>query len=120
MQVHVVVERRAEAVEEGNGAEPWASGCGGAGVTRHVCGTEGTVHIQPLDNPSVRLTLAKSRGDFRAGTHEIAMPRYVRYVDDAADMARVIRGEKPTDFSYEHDLAVQRALLQACRLPLDP
>jgi len=92
------------------------------GERRHlvVCGTEGTVHIQPLDNPSVRLTLAKPRGDFRAGTHEIAMPRYVRYVDDAADMARVIRGEKPTDFSYEHDLAVQRALLQACRLPLDP
>jgi predicted dehydrogenase len=92
------------------------------GERRHlvVCGTEGTFHIQPLDNPSVRLTLAKPRGDFRAGTHEIAMPRYVRYVDDAVDMARVIRGEKPTDFPYEHDLQVQRTLLQACRLPLAP
>jgi hypothetical protein len=37
--VHVVVERRAEAVQEGDGAEPWASGCGAAGVTRHACGS---------------------------------------------------------------------------------
>jgi hypothetical protein len=45
VQVHVVVERRAEAVQEGHGAEPWASGCGGAGVTRHACDSA----QQPLD-----------------------------------------------------------------------
>jgi len=45
VQVHVVVERRAEAVQEGDGAEPWASGCGGAGVTRRACGSA----QQPLD-----------------------------------------------------------------------
>ena len=92
------------------------------GDRRHlvVCGTEGTFHIQPLDNPSIRLTLAKPRGDFQAGTHAIALPRYTRYIDDAADMAQVIRGEKQTDFPYQHDLAVQRTLLQACRLPLAP
>lgn len=88
---------------------------------RHVvvCGTEGTCQVQPLDNPGVTLTLARPRGDYAAGTHEIPMPRYVRHVDDAADMARVIRGEKPTDFPYEHDFAVHRALFQACGLPLD-
>lgn len=88
---------------------------------RHVvvCGTEGTMHVQPLDNPVVRLTLAKPRGGYEAGTRDITMPRYVRYVDDAADMAKVIRGEKQTDFPYEHDFAVQRALFQACGLPLD-
>jgi hypothetical protein len=48
----------------------------------------------------------------------VAFPKYVRYVDDAADMARVIRGEKATDFSYEHVLAVQETLLRACGLPL--
>jgi predicted dehydrogenase len=84
-----------------------------------VCGNEGTCQVQPLDNPTVRLTLAKPRGEYKAGTQEIRMPRYERYVDDAADMARVIRGEKPTDFPYEHDFAVQRALFQACGLPLD-
>jgi hypothetical protein len=34
-------------------------------------------------------------------------------------MARVIRGEKQADFSYEHDLNVQRALLEACKLAID-
>lgn len=84
-----------------------------------VCGTEGTCQVQPLDNPTVRLTLAKPRGGHTAGTHEIAMPRYVRYVADAADMAQVIRGEKPTDFPPEHDFAVHKSLFEACGLPLD-
>lgn len=88
---------------------------------RHVvvCGTAGTCQVQPLDNPGVTLTLARPRGDYAAGTHEIPMPRSVRHVDDAADMARVIRGEKPTDFPYEHDFAVHKALFEACGLPLD-
>ena len=47
----------------------------------------------------------------------MTFPKYTRYVDDAADMARVIRGEKASDFPYEHDLAVQEALLKACGLP---
>ena len=84
-----------------------------------VCGSEGTCEVQPLDNPMVRLTLATPRGEYKAGTQEIRMPRYERYVDDAADMARVIRGEKPADFRYEHDFAVHRALFEACGLPLD-
>jgi hypothetical protein len=39
-------------------------------------------------------------------------------VDDAADMARILRGEKSADFSGTHDLAVQETLLRACGLPL--
>ncbi len=85
-----------------------------------VSGTEGTFHIQPLDDPAVRLTLSKPRGEFRAGFQEIKLPKYQRYVDDAADMAAVIRGEKNFEFSYAHDLAVQSTLLEACGLPLDP
>jgi predicted dehydrogenase len=84
-----------------------------------VCGTEGTFHIQPLDDPRVRLTLSRPRGEYKAGYQDVPLPKYTRYVDDAADMARVIRGEKASDFSYEHDLAVQESLLTACRLPLD-
>ena len=91
------------------------------GDRRHlvVCGTEGTFHIQPLDNPSALVTLSKQRGDYKQGRQEITFPKYVRYVDDAADMARILRGEKQADFSFEHDLNVQRALLEACKLPLD-
>lgn len=91
------------------------------GDRRHfvVCGTEGTVHIQPLDSPAATVTLASARGSFRSGQQTIAFPKYVRYVDDAADMAKIIRGEKVSDFSYAHDLAVQRTVLQACGLPLE-
>lgn len=84
-----------------------------------VCGTEGTFHIQPLDNPSARVALSQARGDYRKGYQDLRFPRYERYVADAQDMARILRGEKASDFSYEHDLAVQEALLQACGLPTD-
>jgi predicted dehydrogenase len=89
------------------------------GERRHfvVCGTEGTFHIQPLDNPKARLALSKPHGEYRKGYQDVTFPRYQRYVDDAADMAQVIRGEKPASFGYAHDLAVQTALLQACALP---
>jgi len=53
--VHVVVERRAEAVQEGDGAEPWASGCGAAGVTRHACGSAQQPERRiPLTSPARR------------------------------------------------------------------
>jgi predicted dehydrogenase len=84
-----------------------------------VCGTEGTFHIQPLDDPSVRLALAKPRGDYKKGYQDVTFPKFTRYIADAADMASIIRGEKATDFPYQHDLVVQTALLQSCGLPLD-
>lgn len=86
------------------------------GDRRHlvVCGTEGTFHIQPLDNPAARVSLSRDRDGYRKGTQEVRLPRYVRYVDDAADMARVIRGEAAFAFPPAHDLAVQEALLKAC------
>jgi predicted dehydrogenase len=81
-----------------------------------VCGSEGTFHIQPLDDPSARIALSGPRDKYRKGIQEVAFPKYERYVADAADMARIIRGEKASDFSYEHDLAVQETLLAACGL----
>jgi predicted dehydrogenase len=83
-----------------------------------VCGSGGTFHIQPLDNPSARVALSKPRGPYKAGYQDVTFPKYTRYVADAADMARIIRGEKNSDFSYEHDLLVQRTLLEACQLPM--
>jgi predicted dehydrogenase len=90
------------------------------GSRRHfvVCGTAGTFHIQPLDSPAVRLTLDQNRGEYKKGTQEIKLPKFSRYGGDAADMARIIRGEKECEFSYEHDLAVQRALLMASDMPV--
>ncbi len=84
-----------------------------------LCGTEGTFHIQPLDRPSARVAFSKKRGSYKSGYQDITFPKYTRYVADAADMADIIRGEKEIDFPVEHDMAVQRTLLQACELPLD-
>ena len=84
-----------------------------------VCGTQGVFHIQPLDNPTVRMTLSDAHGNFKRGYQDLTLPRYSRYVGDAADMAAVIRGEKACDFSYEHDLAVQKTILQAAGMPIN-
>jgi len=81
-----------------------------------VCGTEGTFHIQPLDNPAARISLSQARGEYKKGTQNVTFPKYNRYAGDAADMARIIRGEKQSDFSAEHDLIVQETLLKACGL----
>jgi predicted dehydrogenase len=81
-----------------------------------VCGTAGTFHIQPLDNPAARLSLAEPRGAFKVGVQEVAFPRFTRYVADAADMAAVIRGEKADDFPAAHELTVQKTLLAASGL----
>lgn len=84
-----------------------------------LCGDGGTFHIQPLDSPGARVALRHAQGKYAAGYQEIEFPRYSRYVGDAADLARVIRGEADPPFSYEHDLAVQRAVLLSCGLPID-
>lgn len=78
-----------------------------------VCGTEGTFHIQPLDDPSARVAFAAAHEPYRKGYQDLSFPNFARYVEDAADMARVIRGEKAVDFGPSHDLAVQTAVLQA-------
>lgn len=90
------------------------------GERRHltVCGTLGTFHMQPLDNPQVRVAFDRPRGTYGKGYQDVKLPRYARYVDDAADMARVIRGEAVNRFPYSHDAAVQESVLRACQMPL--
>lgn len=81
-----------------------------------VCGTEGTFHVQPLDNPAARVALTTARDKYKKGYQDVRFDKYVRYVADAADMASIIRGEKSADWSAAHDLAVQETLLRACGL----
>lgn len=90
------------------------------GRRRHlvVCGTQATIQIQPLDNPGAVVTLLKPCGEYAAGTHTVKLPRFSRYIADAADMARIIRGEKENDFSYDHERNVQKTILQASAMPL--
>ncbi|HVU87955.1 MAG TPA: Gfo/Idh/MocA family oxidoreductase [Pirellulales bacterium] len=91
------------------------------GARRHfvVCGTEGTCHVQPLDEPNVQLALSRPRGDYKKGYQEIRFGEYPRYVGDMADLAKLIRGEKEPDFSYDHDITVLETMLTASKMPLD-
>jgi hypothetical protein len=64
------------------------------------------------------VSLSQARGEYKKRTGAMTFPKYTRYLDDAAEMARVIRSEKTSAFSREHDLAVQETLLRACNLSL--
>lgn len=81
-----------------------------------VCGTGGTFQIQPLDDPKVKLSLSRDQGPYKKGAQLVNLPKYTRYVDDAREMARILRGEKATDFPYSHDWNVQETLMKACGL----
>jgi len=88
-----------------------------------VCGTDGTVHVQPLDRPSVTISLSKERrfeGEdhvYPRGTSEIRFETpYPRYVGDAADLAATVRGEKENSYPSSQDLAVQETVLAAAAM----
>lgn len=82
-----------------------------------VCGDQGTIAIRPLEPPQLSLTLAKPQGHFSAGTQQVTLPKLDgRYDGDFADLAQIIRGDKNPDYSVQHDLAVQEAVLRASGL----
>ena len=89
---------------------------------RHIliCGTEGTIHVEPLDSPQkVRLTLSQDHGKYHQGEQTIMVLPYERYTADAIDFAKVIRGEKPLEWSILHDLDVQETVLRASGCSID-
>ena len=82
-----------------------------------ACGTKGTIEILPLEPPQVVMTLEQAQGDFKAGRQTVELPKLGgRYDGDFLDLAQVLHGEKESDFPPKHDLAVQKAVLQASGL----
>jgi len=83
-----------------------------------VCGTKGTLDIQPLEAPAARLALLAPHGEYKKGYQNVKFPNVGgRYDGDFADLAAVIRGEKALSFTPEHDLAVEETILLASGLP---
>lgn len=79
-----------------------------------VCGTEGTIDIRPLEPPKLLLALSAPRGAHRKGYQEIALPAMPgRYDDHLIELARIVRGEKETEYPPAHDLLVQELVLRA-------
>ncbi len=79
-----------------------------------ICGTEGTVIVEPIEPPAVRLHLIEPRESYSAGWQQIPVPNTPRYEEDLRELARCIRtGEEPS-FSMDHDYIVQETILRAC------
>ena len=79
-----------------------------------VCGTEGTIEIEPLEPPQLTLTLDRPRGEVRKGTQVVALPPSTgRYDGDLLRFGAAIRGELIYDYPLEHDEIVQACVLQA-------
>ena len=79
-----------------------------------VCGTQGTIEIEPLEPPQLTLTLDRPQGKFRKGTQVVELPPMTgRYDGDLLSFASAIRGERVYDYPLEHDEIVQACVLQA-------
>ena len=86
----------------------------------NVTGTQGTLQIQPLEPPKVRLGLDRPQGRFKKGFQDVQVPTSPgRYDHEFLDLAKIIRGEKKLAWSHEHDLAVQEAVLRASGMKVD-
>ena len=79
-----------------------------------VIGERGSVLIEPIEPPGVRLFLSEPHEDFPAGWSEPAIPMRPRYDGDIEDLAAWIRGDRVPAYSAAHDLAVHETLLRIC------
>jgi len=81
-----------------------------------VYGTRGSVILEPLEPPGVRLCLSEARDDYVEGWQIIDVGKTVgRYDGGLAAMVADIRGEKQPDRSLHHELIVQETVLRASR-----
>lgn len=93
-----------------------------------VCGDRGTIDIQPLETitvrpsgpQSLRLALSEARDPYKQGYQDVSFPLQPgRYDEQLIELAEIIRGERENPYPLEHELLVQRCLLQACGYPVD-
>jgi predicted dehydrogenase len=78
-----------------------------------VCGSEGTAVVQPIEPPGVRLCLRQPKAGYQAGWQSVPVEDVPRYVRDFVEFAACIRGERRPSYNYDHDEAVQEAVLNA-------
>ena len=109
-QLAVLAYPRATATVRTNFTDPF----GHARRRFSVTGDGGTLEILPMESGKVTLSLAAARGEFRKGTQTVTLERKGgRYDGEFADLARVVRGEKPLAWTAAHDIAVHETVLRA-------
>jgi hypothetical protein len=45
---------------------------------------------------------------------KVDVPVYTRYVDDMAELAAAVRGDKPLSVSLDQEVLIQETLMRAC------
>jgi len=81
-----------------------------------IVGSGGTVRIQPIEQPTLTVDLAKPAGPYTAKSQTVKLPSYQRYVPELADFADAIRNRRPLAVTPQQDLLVHEALLRACNM----
>lgn len=85
-----------------------------------VCGDRGTIDIRPLEPPKLLFAPDRQLNKYTKGYQQIQLsPMPSRYDEQLIELARVINGQKESEYSPEHDLTVQQAVLEASGAPLN-
>jgi len=85
-----------------------------------VCGDRGTVDIRPLEPPRLLFAADRPIDKYEKGYQQVELPPMPgRYDEQLIELARIIRGQKESEYGPEHDLAVQEAVLKASGAPLE-
>jgi predicted dehydrogenase len=79
-----------------------------------IYGSRGSIRIEPLEPPKLQLCLAEPRPSNEAGWHVVDVGDRPRYVGDVAEFVGVVRDGRRPRYDADHDLAVHKALLEAC------
>lgn len=88
-----------------------------AGPLRHfsVHGTRGSVLLEPMEPPQLRLCLSVSQNGYQSGWQEVPVVDRPRFVGDVADFVAVVTGKSEPRYSPAHDFLVHETLLRACQ-----
>ncbi len=81
-----------------------------------ILGTNGTVRVQPIEPPALTFDLAKATGAYKAGTQQVELPPYRRYLPEFTELAASIRSGRPLSVSLDTELIVHETLLRACEM----
>jgi predicted dehydrogenase len=77
-----------------------------------IFGTNGCAIVNPIEPPALMIDLAEAAGPYGKGIQTLPMPSYRRFVDDFADLAAAVRGERPLKTTPDQDLLVEQMLLR--------
>ncbi len=81
-----------------------------------ILGSNGTLVIQPIEPPALKVDLQSAAGPYKAGIQTVELPPFHRYMADLEELAQAVRDAKPLAITPEQELLVHETLLRACAM----